>query len=256
MATATEPLLDIRDVSFAYGGVLAVDGCSFGVARQTVTGLIGPNGAGKSTLIEILAGGLRPLRGHVYFEGRDIAGLGRLAVARRGIMRTFQLSRELARLPVIENVMVAAQGQLGEYPPRAVLARRRWRPQEEDLLARADALLAWVGLERMRDAPAGSLSGGQRRLLDIARALMAEPKLLLLDEPTAGVYPALTQLIAQRLRELPARGVTVLVVAHNMNFVANVCDEVVVMAQGKVLARGSLEQVRANRDVVRAYLGG
>jgi neutral amino acid transport system ATP-binding protein len=229
-------ILEIRDIHFAYGGVRAVDGCSFTVEPQSATGLIGPNGAGKSTLIEVVAGGLVPQSGQVLFEGEDVAGLGRMGIARRGIVRTFQLSRELLHLPVIENVMIAAQ--------------------EQSLLKRADELLAWVGLERHRYAPAGSLSGGQRRLLDIARALMARPKLLLLDEPTAGVYPALVQMIAERLKELPAMGVTLLMVAHNMGFVSSVCDDVVVMAQGRMLARGSLDEVRGNREVVQAYLGG
>jgi ABC-type branched-subunit amino acid transport system ATPase component len=249
-------ILEVRDVHFSYGGVRAVDGCSFDVQRNAATGLIGPNGAGKSTLIDVVAGGLRPQSGQVLFEGEDIAGLGRTAIARRGIIRTFQLSRELGHLPVIENVMIAAQGQAGENPLLALLARRRWQHQEEELRRRADELLAWVGLERLRDAPAGSLSGGQRRLLDIARALMANPRLLLLDEPTAGVYPALVQMIAERLRELPAMGVTLLMVAHNMGFVSSVCDDVVVMAQGRMLTRGPLEQVRQNREVVQAYLGG
>ncbi|HVB09555.1 MAG TPA: ABC transporter ATP-binding protein [Bacillota bacterium] len=252
----TESILEIRDVHFAYGGVRAVDGCSFTVGRQASTGLIGPNGAGKSTLIEVVAGGLRPQSGQVLFEGEDIAGMGRMGIARRGIVRTFQLSRELLHLPVIENVMIAAQDQVGENPMTALFAAPRWRPQETDLLQRADELLAWVGLERLRYAPAGSLSGGQRRLLDIARALMARPKLLLLDEPTAGVYPALVQMIAERLKELPAMGVTLLMVAHNMGFVASVCDDVVVMAQGRMLTRGSLDEVRGNREVVQAYLGG
>jgi ABC-type branched-subunit amino acid transport system ATPase component len=251
-----DAILDIQDVHFSYGGVHAVDGCSFAVGRGAITGLIGPNGAGKSTLIEVLAGGLRPQSGRVIFDGEDITGLGRAAVAHRGVVRTFQLSRELGHLPVIENVMIAGQGQVGENPLAALFARPRWIRQEEELRRRADELLAWVGLERLRTQPARSLSGGQRRLLDIARALMAKPKLLLLDEPTAGVYPALVQLIAERLKDLPAMGVTLLMVAHNMGFVANVCDEVVVMAQGRMLVRGSLDEVRGNRAVVQAYLGG
>ncbi len=248
-------ILDIRDVRFAYGGVLAVDDCSFQVERNTVTGLIGPNGAGKSTLIEIVAGGLKPARGEILFNGENIAGIGRTAVARKGINRTFQLSRQLARLPVIENVVMAAPSQPGENPITAIFARRKWWPREEELRERSMDMLRWVGLEKMADEPAGTLSGGQQRLLDIARALIAEPKLLLLDEPTAGVYPALTILIADRIREIPSHGVTVIMVAHNLAFVARVCDDVVVMSQGKVLTRGTLESVRANREVVEAYLG-
>ena len=248
-------ILDIQEVRFAYGGVLAVDGCSFQVERNTVTGLIGPNGAGKSTLIEIIAGGLAPSRGQILFNGENIAGMGRTNIARKGINRTFQLSRQLARLPVIENVVMAAPNQPGEDPITAIFARRKWWAREAELRERSMEMLQWVGLEKMADEPAGTLSGGQRRLLDIARALIAEPKLLLLDEPTAGVYPALTILIADRIREIPSHGVTVVMVAHNLAFVARVCDDVVVMSQGKVLTRGTLDAVRANREVVEAYLG-
>lgn len=249
------PILQIRDVRFAYGGVFAVDGCSFDVQDGSITGLIGPNGAGKSTLIEIVAGGLRPLSGTIVFNGREITGWSRVGIARQGIIRTFQISRELARLPVIENVMIAAPGQVGEGPLVALLRRGRWWAQERELRGRARSLLGWVGLEKMANEPAYTLSGGQRRLLDIARAAMAEPKLLLLDEPTAGVYPALTVVIADRIREMPALGVSVLMVAHNLSFIARVCDEVVVMSQGKMLMKGTLDDVRANEDVAHAYLG-
>lgn len=248
-------ILDIEDVHFAYGGSRALDGCSFQVPRGEVTGLIGPNGAGKTTLIEVISGGLRPDQGQVLLDGANITGIGRTRVARRGVVRTFQLSRELGRLPVIENVMLAAQGQRGEALIPAIVARGRWRRQEEALRERAESLLEWVGLAEAREQRGNTLSGGQRRLLELARALMAEPKLLLLDEPTAGVYPAVVQLIAERIREVVAQGVSVVVVAHNMAFLSSVASDVIVMGQGRVLAQGSLEEVRANRDVVAAYLG-
>lgn len=256
VAVDVDYALDVRDVSFAYGGARALNGCSFGVRRAAVTGLIGPNGAGKSTLMEVIAGGLSPLSGSIHFAGRNIAGLGRLKVARLGIVRSFQISRYLPRLPVIENVMLAAPNQTGENPFLAVFARRAWRAQEAQLREKATDLLAHVGLEGMELAPASSLSGGQRRLLDIARALMAEPKVLLLDEPSAGVYPVLGRRIAERLRELPAQGITVLLVAHDMDFMAAACDEVVAMAQGLALTRGSLDEVRTNPEVLVSYLGG
>jgi len=250
-----EHALQIQDVRFAYGGVQALAGCTFDVARGQVTGLIGPNGAGKSTLIEIISGGMRQQSGRVLFEGEDVTTMGRTRVARKGIIRTFQLSRQLERRPVLENVLLGAPDQPGERPLRAIFSGG-WQQHEEELRRRARELLEWVGLTHLEDSPANALSGGQRRLLDIARALIAEPKLLLLDEPTAGVYPALTRLIADRVRELPSMGVTVLLVAHNMSFVARACEDVVVMAAGQVLTRGSLESVRANREVVTAYLGG
>ncbi len=249
-------MLQITDVHFAYGGSQAVAGTTFDVPERKVTGLIGPNGAGKSTLMEIIAGGLAPSAGKITFDGTEVQGLGRVRVARLGIIRTFQTPRELTRLPVMENLVFAAPSQIGESPLMSLFGRRRWADQERQLRSRAEALLEWVGLTRLREEPAGTLSGGQRRLLEIARAMMAEPKLLLLDEPSAGVFPAVRKLIAERIREMVDQGITVLVVAHNMAFLSDVADDVVVMAQGKVLRRGTLSEVRADEAVVAAYLGG
>jgi ABC-type branched-subunit amino acid transport system ATPase component len=248
--------LELRDVTFAYGGIKALDNCSLTVERQTITGLVGPNGAGKSTLIEVVCGALRPHKGKVVFDGKDIGGLARNKVARLGVIRTFQISKQFATLPVIENMLIAAPGQLGEMPLRAILYRRGWVRQEEELRVRARALLEWIGMSGTELQPAGTLSGGQRRLLDIARALMGKPKLLLLDEPTAGVYPVMAKLIAQRLRELPSLGVTVLLIAHDMEFIEGTCDEVIAMAQGRVLTRGTMAFVRESPELLQAYLGG
>ncbi|HUY78677.1 MAG TPA: ABC transporter ATP-binding protein [Ktedonobacterales bacterium] len=249
------PVLDIQDVTFNYGGVQALAGATVKAPKGRVTGLIGPNGAGKSTLVEIIAGGLKPSSGHIYYEGRDIAGLRREELFKLGIARTFQQTRLLPRLSVLENVMIAAPGQTGENLLTAMFGRRRWAQQERRLIDRADYLLDWLQLARLRDQPARVLSGGQRRLLEIARALMAEPRLLLLDEPGSGVYPALMRLIGERIREIVSDNVSVLLVAHNMAFVSLVCDYVVVMDQGQVLTAGQLDEVRANKNVVEAYLG-
>ena len=249
------PVLDIQDVTFNYGGVQALAGATVKAPKGRVTGLIGPNGAGKSTLVEIIAGGLKPSSGHIYYEGRDIAGLRREELFKLGIARTFQQTRLLPRLSVLENVMIAAPGQTGENLLTAMFGRRRWAQQERRLIDRADYLLEWLQLARLRDQPARVLSGGQRRLLEIARALMAEPRLLLLDEPGSGVYPALMRLIGERIREIVSDNVSVLLVAHNMAFVSLVCDYVVVMDQGQVLTAGQLDEVRANKNVVEAYLG-
>lgn len=248
-------LLDIRDVYYSYGGARAVAGCSFSIDRGTVTGLIGPNGAGKSTLVEILSGRLTPQSGEVLLDGLSVGGRGPAGMSRLGVARTFQTARVLPRLPVLENVMIAAPRQRGEAMIPAVFWRRGWRNQEATLRAEATELLGWLGLSSHLDRPAGSLSGGQRRLMEIARALMAHPRLLLMDEPTAGVFPETSQLIARRVREVAANGVTVLLIAHNMAFLSWVADEVVVMAEGKVLTRGSLEEARAHKDVIAAYLG-
>jgi branched-chain amino acid transport system permease protein len=248
-------LLDIRDVVYSYGGARAVAGCSFSIERGTVTGLIGPNGAGKSTLVEILSGRLAPQSGQVVLDGLSVGGQGPAGMSRLGVARTFQTARVLPHLPVLENVMIAAPGQRGEAPLRAVFWQRGWRDQEAALRAEARELLGWLGLSSHLDRPAGSLSGGQRRLMEIARALMAHPRLLLMDEPTAGVFPETSQLIAGRVREIADTGVTVLLIAHNMAFLSWVADDVVVMAEGKVLTRGPLEEARAHKDVIAAYLG-
>jgi branched-chain amino acid transport system ATP-binding protein len=248
-------LLDIRDVVYSYGGARAVAGCSFGISRGTVTGLIGPNGAGKSTLVEILSGRLAPQSGDVVLDGHSVGGRGPAGMSRLGIARTFQTARVLPHLPVLENVMIAAPAQRGEGPLAALFWRRGWRGQETALRKEAVELLDWVGLSSHLDRPAGSLSGGQRRLMEIARALMARPRLLLMDEPTAGVFPETSQLIATRVREIAAAGVTVLLIAHNMAFLSSAADDVVVMAEGRVLTRGPLEQARQHKEVIAAYLG-
>ncbi|MGH3252011.1 MAG: ABC transporter permease subunit [Trebonia sp.] len=252
---AGDVLLDIRDVVYSYGGARAVAGCSFSIDRGTVTGLIGPNGAGKSTLVEILSGTLTPQSGEVVLGGLRVGGRRPAGMSRLGVARTFQTARVLAHLPVLENVLIAAPAQRGEDPIAALFWPRGWRDQEAALRAEATELLGWLGLSSHLDRPAGSLSGGQRRLMEIARALMAHPRLLLMDEPTAGVFPETSQLIARRVREIADGGVTVLVIAHNMAFLSQVADEVVVMAEGKVLTRGTLAQAREHKEVIAAYLG-
>jgi ABC-type branched-subunit amino acid transport system ATPase component len=251
----TDSILELRDVGFAYNGAWAVKDCTFHVSRGRVTGLIGPNGAGKSTLIEVVSGSLAPHRGSIVYEGRDIGGCGPAKAAQLGIIRTFQTARLLSRLSVIENVMLAAQGQIGENPLRAMFWRHSWEQQEQALRKEALGLLDWVGLREHAHVQARTLSGGQRRLMEIARALMAHPKLLLLDEPTAGVFPETTVLIAERIKEVVDQQVSVLVIAHNMGFLSMVADDVVVMAEGKVLTRGSLDYVRRHQEVITAYLG-
>ncbi len=248
-------MLDIRDVVYSYGGARAGAGCSFGIKRGTVTGLIGPNGAGKSTLVEMLSGRLAPQSGAIVLDGQSVGGRGPVGMSRLGVARTFQTARMLAHLPVLENVMIAAPAQRGEGPLAALFWRRGWREQEADLRREAVELLSWLGLSSHLDRPAGSLSGGQRRLMEIARALMAHPRLLLMDEPTAGVFPETSQLIARRVREIAATGVTVLLIAHNMAFLSQVADDVVVMAEGQVLTRGTLEEAREHKEVIAAYLG-
>ncbi len=254
-AGGDEAILEIRDVGYAYGGVWAVRDCSMTIGRGLVTGLIGPNGAGKSTLIELVSGFLTPMRGSIVFAGAETAGWGPARTARAGIVRTFQIPRLLPRLPVIENVMLAAMDQAGESPLRAIFWPRGWAGQEAALREEALGLLDWLGLDKHLEKPAGTLSGGQARLLEIARALAAHPRLLLLDEPTAGVFPETSRLIATRVREIAEQGVTILLIAHNMSFLSAVADDVVVMAEGSVLTRGTPAAVRSHEQVVASYLG-
>jgi neutral amino acid transport system ATP-binding protein len=244
------PLLDVRDVAHAFGGVRAVDGTTFDVEAGSITGLIGPNGAGKSTLFNCISGFLRPRSGRVSMDGRRIDRLPPHRIARAGLVRTFQTPRALIRMTVAENVMLATPRHPGERLGR--LGRSREREAE----ARAAELLALVGLDGHAQALAGTLSGGQRKLLDLIRALMAEPRLLLLDEPMAGVNPTTRVQLLQHIRDLRDRdGITLLIVEHDLDFIMGASDRVIVMNDGRVIADGTPEEVRGDERVVDAYLG-
>lgn len=248
--------LACTDLQKSFGGVKAVTGASFSVPRGSVSALIGPNGAGKTTVVSILSGALRPDTGSVTLGTEDVTKLPSHRRAELGLIRTFQLSREFGGLTVFENLMVAARRQAGEslvdiyFRPRLV-ARR-----ENELAERAAVVLEQFGLYALRDEWARSLSGGQKRLLEISRAVMAEPTVLLLDEPMAGVNPVLIDRIGEHILDLRAAGVTVLMVEHNLNVVEKICDHVIVLAEGRTLATGQMSELRDNTDVVRAYLGG
>jgi ABC-type branched-subunit amino acid transport system ATPase component len=253
---APVPALQVEDLRVEFDGVRAVDGASFSIPEGRVTGLIGPNGAGKSTALKLIAGALRPTGGRVLLRGDDISGQPAHAVGRRGVIRTFQLSSEFRRLTVMENLLVAAPNQRGASAAGALRSRRYWRGQQAELVARARGLLEEFGMSHATDDYAGDLSGGQKRLVEIMRALMAEPKLLLLDEPLAGVNPTLRLIVEDHLLRLRDRGLTMLMVEHEMGTVERCCDSVIVMAQGRVLASGSMEEMRQNQEVVDAYLVG
>jgi len=253
---ADQPALEVRDLHVAFGGVLAVDGASFSIPHGQVTGLIGPNGAGKSTVLKIVAGALRPTLGEVIYESENVAGKPAWYVARRGLIRTFQLSSEFAQLTVIENLLVAAPDQRGSTFAGSLRGKRHWRGQQAELLQQAHTLLEEFDMLHAADQYAGTLSGGQKRLVEIMRSLMARPKLLLLDEPLAGVNPTLRLNIEQHLLRLREQGLTMVMVEHELGTVERCCDSVIVMAQGRVLARGTMEEMRANEEVVDAYLVG
>ena len=248
--------LEVRDLRIDFGGVHAVDGASFTVPVGQSIGLIGPNGAGKSTVLKMISGALAPTAGEILHDGENIAGQPAWEVARRGLIRTFQLSSEFGHMTVLENLLVAAPGQRATTFGGALRGKRYWRRQQDELVARARQLLDEFQILSKADEWAETLSGGQKRLMEIARSLMAEPKLLLLDEPLAGVNPTLRLSVEEHLMRLRDQGMTMIMVEHELSAIERCCDSVVVMAQGKVLATGSMEEMRANEEVVDAYLVG
>ncbi|MDQ3611267.1 MAG: ABC transporter ATP-binding protein [Actinomycetota bacterium] len=253
-AAKPDPILLADGVRRSFGGLRAVDVDHLEVQRGCITALIGPNGAGKTTLFNVLTGFDRADEGSWSFDGRPLTGLPAHQVARVGMVRTFQLTKALARMTVLDNMRLAATGQRGESFVGA-LRPRSWRPQEDRVTARADELLERFRLDRMRDEHAGTLSGGQRKLLEMARALMAAPRLIMLDEPMAGVNPVLTQSLLSHVTGLPDAGMTVVFVEHNMDVVMGISDWVVCMAEGGVIAEGRPAQIARNRAVIDAYLG-
>jgi branched-chain amino acid transport system ATP-binding protein len=237
-----------------FGGLAAVDVDHLEIQRGAITALIGPNGAGKTTLFNLLTGFDRPDHGSWSFDGRQLAGVPAHRLVQHGLVRTFQLTKVLSRLTVLENMRLGARRQRGENLLPA-LVRPLWASQEAEITARAEALLTRFSLDGMRDALAGSLSGGQRKLLEMARALMTEPTTVMLDEPMAGVNPALTQSLLHHVTALREQGMTVLFIEHDMDMVRDVSDWVVVMAQGRIVAEGPPVEVMAHPAVIDAYLG-
>ncbi|MGB6571613.1 MAG: branched-chain amino acid ABC transporter ATP-binding protein/permease [Trebonia sp.] len=249
-------VLEAVGVSREFGGVRAVNDVSFVVRKGTLTGLIGPNGAGKSTLLAMLAGTLPVSDGKVMYLGADVTSVAAFRRARIGLVRTFQLASEFKRLTVMENLVSSVQRNRGDSFFGAMAGRRYWGADERAAVERASALLERFGLSDYANNYAGDLSGGQRRLVEIMRALMAEPKMLLLDEPMAGVHPHLARRIGNELVALCADGMTILMVEHELAIMDEFCDPVVVMAEGAVLAEGTMAQLRGRREVVEAYLVG
>jgi neutral amino acid transport system ATP-binding protein len=253
-APKPDPILVAASVTRRFGGLMAVNVDRFEIQRGSITAMIGPNGAGKTTFFNLLTGFDRANSGTWNFNGDDITGLAGHQVARRGMVRTFQLTKALSRLTVIENMKLGATDQVGENFFRALL-RPLWRDQERQIEQRAEALLERFNLAHMRNEFAGTLSGGQRKLLEMARALMVQPQLVMLDEPLAGVNPALAQSIMGHIEGLRDEGLTVLFIEHDMDVVRTISDWVVVMGEGLLIAEGRHSSIVTNPRVIDAYLG-
>ncbi len=251
-----DALLSVEGLQKHFGGLMAVAGTSFAVRQGSITGLIGPNGAGKSTLFDLVTGVTRPDRGTVRIAGRPLTGRAPDVIARAGVARTFQTPRIFPDMSTWENLLAGGTRHPGETLLGGLVLGRAARTRERALQARATELLAFLGLERVAGQAARELSGGQRKLLSLGRALMTEPRLLMLDEPAAGVNQTLTRTLMARIRDVNAGGVTVLVVEHDMDLIMRLCERVVVMHHGSVLAEGTPEEVQRDERVLEAYLGG
>jgi neutral amino acid transport system ATP-binding protein len=253
-STKPDTILEVDGLVRRFGGITAVDVEHLEIQAGAITGLIGPNGAGKTTFFNLITGFDEVTAGSFRFKGQELKGVPAYKVARKGLVRTFQLTKALSKLTVIDNMKLGAVGQKGENP-FAALVKPLWGGQEREIEQRADDLLKRFRLYEKREDYAGELSGGQRKLLEMARALMAEPEVICLDEPMAGVNPALTQSLLEHVKDLKDEGRTVIFVEHDMDVVRDISDWVVVMAEGSVIAEGTHASIGKNQAVVDAYLG-
>ena len=264
MAAAPDPgvsagrvLLEVHDLTRSFGGLRAVDHCSFTVRERTITGLIGPNGAGKTTVFNLITGFIPRDSGRVVLDGEDISNLRPDQIFAKGLCRTFQIPREHLSMSVLENLMLVPHGQRGEHWWTALLGGRRVQSEEDRLRAKAQEVMAYLEITHVASEYAGNLSGGQKKLLELGRTLMADPKIVLLDEPAAGVNRTLLKSIVSNIRSMvEERGITFLLIEHDMNMVMSLCNPVIVLSEGRKLAEGPPEEVRTNKDVLEAYLGG
>ncbi len=250
-------MIVVEDVSKRFGGLLAVNHCSITIETGSITGLIGPNGAGKTTLFNIIAGFLRPSAGRIHLDGQDITALPPHRRFHLGLVRTFQIPREFGRMTTLENLLVVPPDQAGERIHNSWFRWPRVCSQERELRDRAEKVLDFLTLSPVGDELAANLSGGQKKLLELGRTMMTDAKVVLLDEPGAGVNRTLLAQLAASIRRLNReRGYTFCIIEHDMDLIAELCDPVIVMAEGRVIARGSMEEIRADPEVQEAYLGG
>ena len=250
-------MLEVQGVEKSFGGLKAVDDCSLEVKEGSITGLIGPNGAGKTTLFNIITGYHRPDRGKILFQGQRIEGLPPHQIFQKKIYRTFQITREFSQMTVLENLMIMPEFQVGEKIWNTWFRSAAVRKQEKEIVEKVFAVLEFVELIDLKDEYAGSLSGGQKKLLEIARSMMADPTMVLLDEPGAGVNPTLMKKLIANIETLrEEKGITFLLIEHDMDLVMNLCNPVIVMSEGKKLAEGTPEDIKNDERVLEAYLGG
>ena len=250
-------MLEIQRVEKSFGGLKAVNDCSFAVKEGSITGLIGPNGAGKTTLFNIVTGHYKPDRGKIFFQGDAIEGMAPHQIFKKKIYRTFQITREFSQMTVLENLMIMPEHQIGERIWNTWFRLSSIRDQEKELRDKALEVLEFVELIKLKDEYAGSLSGGQKKLLEIARSMMADPKLVLLDEPGAGVNPTLMQKLIANIRTLrDEKGITFFLIEHDMDLVMNLCNPIIVMSEGSKLCEGTAAEVQQDKCVLEAYLGG
>ena len=250
-------MLEVKGVDKSFGGLMAVFNCSLQVQEGSITGLIGPNGAGKTTLFNVITGHYKPDKGKIFFQGQAIDGLLPHQVFKRKIYRTFQITREFPQMSVLENLMLVPEQQIGEKIWNTWFRLRSVRKQEKDIIEKALEVLEFVELIDLKDEYAGSLSGGQKKLLELARSMMAEPKMVLLDEPGAGVNPTLMKKLIDNINVLCEKEkITFFLIEHDMDLVMNLCNPVIVMSEGKKLAEGTPEEIKKDEKVLEAYLGG
>ena len=249
-------MIVVQDVVKHFGGLAAVDGVSMEIKQGTITGLIGPNGAGKSTLFNLIAGNLNPESGSIYLDGEDVTGLKPHMLFSKGLLRTFQIAHEFQSLSVLDNLMMVPSLQVGESLLGAWFKREKVVRQEAEMRGKAEEVISFLNMGHLANELAGNLSGGQKKLLELGRTMMVSPKVVILDEVGAGVNRTLLKEIGDAILSMNReRGFTFCMIEHDMDFISRLCDPVVVMAEGKILAKGSAEEIKANEDVIEAYLG-
>jgi branched-chain amino acid transport system ATP-binding protein len=249
-------VISIKNISKNFGGVKAVDNCSFSIEKGSITGLIGPNGAGKTTLFSIMAGFLKPDSGSIFLDNENISGVSPHKLFHKGLVRTFQIPHEFDGMTVLENLMIVPENQLGEQVLNNFFLWKKIKDQEKSIRQKAEEVLEFLNLTHLTDELAGNLSGGQKKLLELGRTMMTEPKVVLLDEPGAGVNRTLLGKLTNDIRRLnKERNYTFCIIEHDMDLIMELCNPVVVMAQGKVMAQGTMQEIRSNKKVQEAYLG-